>query len=225
MSTDSLELAHLPEDLDSSAEFLRTPIQSKMICLKWIPISDTISCRQALQAQKIINTSSSLKSWISNLFPYWMVLLSMPVSIWSCTCTTVPRWLSMMGVESTLLISNISDVVQLESETGNKVLSLLILVLLVFLYSSSKLESSLSLLLLTSSSSNAEAHMAKLTPCWHSRTDLQGKMTWWGDGYGVQQQIFSVLIYYSDCYTCLVGEAMQGKCCLCLWQIPSPGQK
>ena len=40
--TDSPELAHLPEDQPSSAESLSTPSQSKMVCLKWIPISETI---------------------------------------------------------------------------------------------------------------------------------------------------------------------------------------
>ena len=78
-----------------------------------------------------------------------------------------------MEVESTLLTSNISDLEPLESETDNKVLLLVLLLLLLLLYSSSKLESSLSLLLLTSSSSNAEANIAKLTPFWHSRTELQ----------------------------------------------------
>ena len=40
--TDSPELAHLPEDQASSAESFSAPTQSKMVCLKWIPISETI---------------------------------------------------------------------------------------------------------------------------------------------------------------------------------------
>ena len=40
--TDSPELAHLPEDLPSSTESFSAPTQSKMVCLKWIPISETI---------------------------------------------------------------------------------------------------------------------------------------------------------------------------------------
>ena len=40
--TDSPELAHLPEDQASSAESLSAPSQSKMVCLKWIPISETV---------------------------------------------------------------------------------------------------------------------------------------------------------------------------------------
>ena len=40
--TDSPELAHLPEDQASSAEPLSAPSQSKMACLKWIPISETM---------------------------------------------------------------------------------------------------------------------------------------------------------------------------------------
>ena len=40
--TDSPELAHLPEDQASSAESLSAPSQSKMVCLKWIPISENV---------------------------------------------------------------------------------------------------------------------------------------------------------------------------------------
>ena len=40
--TDSPELAHLPEDQASSAGSLSAPSQSKMVCLKWIPISETV---------------------------------------------------------------------------------------------------------------------------------------------------------------------------------------
>ena len=40
--TDSPELAHLPEDQASSAESLSAPSQSKMVCLKWIPISEPV---------------------------------------------------------------------------------------------------------------------------------------------------------------------------------------
>ena len=75
-----------------------------------------------------------------------------------------------MEVESTPLTSVISDLVTLELDNDNKVLSLLLLLLLMF--PSLKLESSLPLLMLISSYSNAEAHMAKLIPCWHSRTEL-----------------------------------------------------
>ena len=83
-------------------------------------------------------------------FPHWMVLSSMPLSIWSCTHATILRRSSMMEVESTLLISNISDLETLELETDDKVL-LLLMLLLLLLYFSSKLKSSKSLLLLTSS--------------------------------------------------------------------------
>ena len=78
-----------------------------------------------------------------------------------------------MEVESILLTLDISDLVPLEPETDHIVLPLLLLLVLLLLwYSSLKLESLLLLLSLTSSSSNAEAHMAKLTPCWRSRTEL-----------------------------------------------------
>ena len=80
-----------------------------------------------------------------------------------------------MEVESILLALDISDLVPLEPETNNIVLPLLLLLLLVLLllwYFSLKLESLLLLLSLTSSSSNTEAHMAKLTPYWCSRTEL-----------------------------------------------------
>ena len=40
--TDSPELAHLPEDQVSSAESLSAPSQPKTVCLKWIPISETV---------------------------------------------------------------------------------------------------------------------------------------------------------------------------------------
>ena len=40
--TDSPELTHLPEDQAPSAESLSAPSQSKMVCLKWIPISETV---------------------------------------------------------------------------------------------------------------------------------------------------------------------------------------
>ena len=40
--TESPELTHLPEDQAPSAEFLSAPSQSKMVCLKWIPISETV---------------------------------------------------------------------------------------------------------------------------------------------------------------------------------------
>jgi hypothetical protein len=40
--SDSPELTHLPEDQAPSAESLSAPSQSKMICLKWIPISETV---------------------------------------------------------------------------------------------------------------------------------------------------------------------------------------
>ena len=40
--TDSPELIHLPEDQAPSAEPLSAPSQSKMVCLKWIPISETV---------------------------------------------------------------------------------------------------------------------------------------------------------------------------------------
>ena len=65
-----------------------------------------------------------------------------------------------MEVESTLLSSDISDLVPLEPDNDDKVLSVLLLLLLLF--PSLKLESSSPQLLLTSSSSNAEAHMAKM---------------------------------------------------------------
>ena len=42
MLTDSPELSHLPENQASSAESLSAPSQSKMIFLKWIPISETV---------------------------------------------------------------------------------------------------------------------------------------------------------------------------------------
>ena len=42
MLTDSPELTHLPEDKAPSAESLSAPSQSKMICLKWILISETV---------------------------------------------------------------------------------------------------------------------------------------------------------------------------------------
>ena len=74
-----------------------------------------------------------------------------------------------MKVESTLLTSHISDLVPLEPDTDNKVLSLLLLLLL---FPSLKLESSLPLLSLTSLSSTAEVHMAKLIPYWHSMTEI-----------------------------------------------------
>ena len=64
-----------------------------------------------------------------------------------------------MEVESTLLSSDISDLVPLEPDNDDKVLPVLLLLLL---FPSLKLESSSPQLLLTSSSSNAEAHMAKL---------------------------------------------------------------
>ena len=40
--SDSPELTHLPEDQAPSAESLSAPSQSKMVCLKWIPISETV---------------------------------------------------------------------------------------------------------------------------------------------------------------------------------------
>ena len=40
--TDSPELTHLPEDQGSLAESLSAPSQSKMVCLKWIPISENV---------------------------------------------------------------------------------------------------------------------------------------------------------------------------------------
>ena len=40
--TDSPELTHLPEDQDPPAESLSAPSQSKMVSLKWIPISETV---------------------------------------------------------------------------------------------------------------------------------------------------------------------------------------
>ena len=40
--TDSPELTHLPEDQAPSAESLSAPSQSKMVHLKWIPISETV---------------------------------------------------------------------------------------------------------------------------------------------------------------------------------------
>ena len=61
-----------------------------------------------------------------------------------------------MEVETSLLTSDISDLVPLEPDTDNKVLSLLLLLL----FPSLKLESSSPLLSLTSSFSNAEVHMA-----------------------------------------------------------------
>ena len=66
-----------------------------------------------------------------------------------------------MEVESTLLTSDISDLVPLEPDTDDKVLSLLLLLLLLLLFPSLKLQSSSMLLLLICSSSNAEVHMAK----------------------------------------------------------------
>ena len=66
-----------------------------------------------------------------------------------------------MEAESTLLTSDISDLVPLEPDTDGNVLSLLLLLLLLLLFPSLKLESLSPLLSLTSSSSNAEAHMAK----------------------------------------------------------------
>ena len=71
-----------------------------------------------------------------------------------------------MEVESTLLSSDISDLVPLELDTDDKVLSvLLLLLLLLLLFPSLKLESSSPQLLLTSSSSNAEAALTAL--CHH----------------------------------------------------------
>ena len=40
--TDSTELTHLPEDQAPPAESLSAPSQSKMVHLKWIPISETV---------------------------------------------------------------------------------------------------------------------------------------------------------------------------------------
>jgi hypothetical protein len=40
--SDSPELTHLPEDQAPSAESLSAPSQSKMVHLKWIPISETL---------------------------------------------------------------------------------------------------------------------------------------------------------------------------------------
>ena len=77
-----------------------------------------------------------------------------------------------MEVESILLTLDLSDLVPRDPETNNIMLPLLLPLLW---YSSPKLESLLLLLSLISSSSNAEAHMAKLTPCWSSRTELHQK--------------------------------------------------
>ena len=81
-----------------------------------------------------------------------------------------------MEVESTLLTSGISDPVPLEPDNDHEVLSLLLLLLLLLLqlllFPSLKLDFSTPLLLLTTSSRNADAHMAKLIPSWHSRTEL-----------------------------------------------------
>ena len=78
------------------------------------------SCRWILQKRKFVNVSSSLKSWISNLFPHWMVLSSMPISIWLCTYATILGRSSIMEVETSLLTSDISDLVPLEPDTDNK---------------------------------------------------------------------------------------------------------
>jgi hypothetical protein len=40
--TDSPEFTHLLEDQAPSVESLSAPSQSKMVCLKWIPISETV---------------------------------------------------------------------------------------------------------------------------------------------------------------------------------------
>ena len=40
--TDSPELAHLQDDQVSSFQSFSAPTQSKMVCLKWFPISETI---------------------------------------------------------------------------------------------------------------------------------------------------------------------------------------
>jgi hypothetical protein len=141
-------------------------------------------------------------------FPHWMVLSSMPVFIWSCTYVTIPRSLSIMEAESTLLTSDISDLVPLEPDNDNKVLSLLLLLLLLLLFPSLKLESSSPLLLLTTSSSKEEVHMVKLIPCWHSRTELHWQddmMCWW-----CAKNIFSVLICYSEHYACIWEKLPKG---------------
>ena len=72
-----------------------------------------------------------------------------------------------MEVESTLLISDISEPVPLEPETTNTELSLLLLLvlLLLLLLSSPRLDSSLPLHSLTISASNVKVQMAKLVYC------------------------------------------------------------
>ena len=116
-------------------------------------------------------------------FPHQMVLSSMPVSIWYYTYATIPRRPSIMDTGSAQLSSDIPDLVQLETEKVKKVLSLSLSLslLLLQIFSSPKLGPSLPPLSLTSLSSNAEAHIAKLIPCWHSRTELhwQNNMMDW----------------------------------------------
>ena len=123
-------------------------------------ILSATSCRWALQKQTCINSSPSLKSWMSNLFLHWMVLSFMPVSIWSCICATILRQLFRYELNKYLPTSHISNLEPLESETEKKLLLLLLLVLILLWYLSLKLESLLLLLSLTRPSSDAEAHMA-----------------------------------------------------------------
>ena len=63
--TDSPELAHLPEDQAYSAESSIAPILSKIVCLKQIPITETI--RRGTGSRNIHIFLHNLDSWIDIL--------------------------------------------------------------------------------------------------------------------------------------------------------------
>ena len=108
-------------------------------------------------------------------FLHWMLISLIAVSICSCSCNTIPRHSTILYIEWRLLTSDFSDLVPLEVETDNKLLSLLLLVplpLLPSLFSPCKVNSSLLLLSPTISSNSSETHMAQLILYWHSRIEL-----------------------------------------------------
>jgi hypothetical protein len=70
--TDSPELTHLPEDQAPSAESLSAPSQSKMVCLKWIPISETV---QRGTGSKVIHLFlHDRNNWMDNMLVHHLLV-------------------------------------------------------------------------------------------------------------------------------------------------------
>ena len=73
--TDFPELANLPGDQASSVEFISAPTQSKMVCLKWIPISETI--QRVTESRDIHLYLHDPNNWM-DIMAVWHLLVEHP---------------------------------------------------------------------------------------------------------------------------------------------------